>query len=260
VRRVSIALALAALSVALAAGATAARHATPTLKLKSAKFAGRWHASRYSGRLVLRGTAGAAMQLHVGWFRKELLGLRKPKYGPGGPFTASVNGKKGTFRKKIRLPRGLFPGKYLFLGYGQAGATIISIPQRYVTLGAPPEGVVGRAYASRTRSGSPTKRVPATARAVYFQYYMASPPRGPGTGAVPSAPPGEPRGFCPLGDVSFISGGGFGFVVKLAAGHTVTRGGKRKCVATNARLHRGIWSSRLEWNDRTLARVSVRVG
>jgi hypothetical protein len=191
------------------------------------------------------------MRVNVGWFRKELFGLRKPKYGPGGPFTASVPVKKGKFRKKIRIPRGLFPGKYAFMGYGQAGSTIISIRQRYVTLGAPPEGVVGKAYASATNSGPPTKRLPATARAIYFKYFFAKFPKTTKLTVVPTVPPGEPRGFCSYVLSSFIPSG---FAVKLAA----SKG--KNCVPTNARLHRGVWSVLLVWHKRPIARASVRVG
>ncbi len=242
-RRVSIALALAALSVALAAGATAARHATPTLKLKSATFSGRWHESHFSGRLVLRGTAGAAMRVNVGWFRKELLGLRKPKFGPGGPFTASVKIKKGKFRKKIRIPRGLFPGKYVLMGYGQAGAAVASIPGRIFKLGAPPEGVAGQAYASGSQFGPPTKRIKGKPKKIYAKYVMAAFPKitpivtnwsGPARSGFQQS-----ARFTPYGYLAIVT-------------------------AKGRPLHPGVWTNVLAAGPvgrrRVIARVSVRVG
>jgi hypothetical protein len=242
VRRVSIGLALAVLAVALATGATAARHAT-TLKLKSATFSGRWHASHFSGRLVLRGTAGAAMQVHVGWFRKELLGLRKPKFGPGGPFTASVKVKKGRFRKKIRIPRGLFPGKFVLMGYGQAGAAVASFPGRIFKLGAPPEGVAGKAYASGSQFGQPVKRFPAKQRVIYAKYVMA---------AFPKITPIVTNWSGPSGS-KFKQSARFTSYGYLAI---LTAKGKP--------LHPGVWTNVLAAGPasrrRVIARVSVRVG
>jgi hypothetical protein len=243
VRRVSIALALAVLSVALAAGATAARHATPTLKLKSAKFSGKWRQSHFSGRLVLRGTAGAAMQVHVGWFRKELLGLRKPKFGPGGPFTAVVKVKKGTFRKKIRIPRGLSPGTFVLMGYGQAGAAVASIPGRIFKLGAPPEGVAGKAYASGSQFGPPAKRFPAKQRVIYAKYVMA---------AFPKITPIVTNWSGPAGS-KFKQSARF-----TSYGYLAIVTGKGKA------LHPGVWTNVLAAGPggrrRVIARVSVRVG
>jgi hypothetical protein len=243
VNRVSIALGLAVLAVAFAAGAPAARHATPTLKLKSVTFSGSWHQSHFSGRLVLRGTAGSAMKVNVGWFRKELLGLRKPKFGRGGPFTTALRVKKGTFRKKIRAPRGLFPGKYVFMGYGQVGATVASIPGRIFKLGAPPEGVAGQAYASSSQFGRPTKRFPAKQRVIYAKYVMAAFPKitpivTSWSGPVRSGFKQSAR-FTPYGYLAILTG----------KGHP---------------LHRGVWANVLAAGPpgrrRVIARVSVRVG
>jgi hypothetical protein len=243
VRRVSIALALAALTVAFAAGATAARHATPTLKLKSVKFSGHWRQSRFSGRLVLQGTAGAAMQLHVGYFRKELLGLRKPKFGAGGPFTAALKVKAGKFRKKIRLPRGLSTGKYVLMGYGQAGSAVASVPGRIVKLGAPPEGVAGQAYATGSQFGRPTKRFPAKQRVIYAKYVMAAFPKI--TPIVTSWSGPTRSGF--KQSARFTS---YGYLAILTGkGHP---------------LHRGVWTNVLSAGPpgrrRVIARVTARVG
>jgi len=246
VRRISIAVPAAALAVVLAAGAAqapAARQATPTLKLKSVKFSGSWHQSRFSGRLVLRGTAGAAMRVNVGWFRKELLGLRKPKFGPGGPFTASVKVKKGTFRKKIRIPRGLSPGKYVLMGYGQAGATVASIPGRNFKLVAPPEGVAGQAYATSSPFGKPTKRLKGKVRTIYAKYVMAAFPKitpivTNWTGPTRSGFKQSAR-FTPYGYLAVLS-------------------------AKGRPLHPGTWTNVLAAGPvgrrRVIARVTVRVG
>jgi hypothetical protein len=176
VRYLSLAAFVTALALVSASGATpasAARHAgAVTLTVKSAKFDARWHASKMSGRIVVSGTASAKMQVTVGWFPEQLIKGSTPNFGPTGPATGSFAVGKGKFTKSIPA-RGLFPGRFVLAGYGKTGSTIVSIPGRVIVLAAPREGVVGKAYVSKTSNGPPVTRVPAGSKAIYAHYTWA---------------------------------------------------------------------------------------
>ncbi len=243
-RYLSIAAFLAALALVSASGATpasAAHHAVAvTLTLKSAKFDVHWHVSKMSGRIVMTGTASAKMQVTVGWFSEQLIKGSAPAFGPTGTASGSFTVGKGKFKRSLST-RGLFPGRFVLAGYGKSGSTIVSIPGRVLVLAAPREGVVGKAYVSKTSNGPPVTRLPAGSTAIYAHYTWAAYPQGSHY-AVTWTGPGGNRGWDFTGRLVTR---GFVSIVKPDRGK---------------KLRSGTWHNVVLAFGRPVAKLTVRVG
>ncbi len=242
-QRLLTAASLAALALASVPGATpalSARHAPATLTLESAKFKSRWHESRMTGTIVLRGSASQEMQVTVGWFPAQLLAGETPTVGPTGPTTASFKVGRSKFERSVDVS-GLFPGRFELAGYGRGGSEIYAIPGRVVVLAPPPEGVIGRAYVSATVHGRPVKHLPAGSKAIYAHYIWApgSRPAKPAVKESWSGPTG------PWDSRHTASPGGF-------IAYAFAKRGKK--------LPSGTFHHVLRVLDRPVAQVSVRVG
>src|SRR5262249_47773604 len=72
----------------------------------------------------------------------------------------------------------LRPGGFVVVLRGHAGRVRLPLEVRTLSVGAPPEGVVGKAYASMTRGGRAGKRVPAGAKEAWAVFQFAAQPRG----------------------------------------------------------------------------------
>ncbi len=242
-QRLLTAASLAALALASVPGATpalSAPHATATLALESAKFMPRWHESRMTGTIVLRGSASQELQVTVGWFPAQLLAGDTPTLGPAAPTTASFKVGRSKFKRSVDVS-GLFPGRFELAGYGRAGSEIYAIPGRVVVLAPPPEGVIGRAYVSATEHGRPVKHLPAGSKAIYVHYIWA-----------PGGRPAKPA----------LTESWSGPTGALASNHTASPGGFIAHVFAKhgKKLPSGTFHHVLRVLDRPVAQVSVRVG
>jgi hypothetical protein len=244
VRYLSLAAFLTALTLVSASGATpasAARHAEAvTLTFKSAKFDARWHLSKMSGRIVLTGTASARMQVTVGWFAEQLIKGSAPSFGPTDPKTGSFTVGKGKFKKSVPA-RGLFPGRFVLAGYGKSGRTTVSIPGRVIVLPAPAEGVIGKAYVSKTSNGPPVKRLPAGTKTIYAHYTWAVYPQRSNY-ALTWTGPGGNRGWDFTGRLVTR---GFVSIVKANRGK---------------KLRSGTWQNVVRAFGKPVFKLTVRVG
>jgi hypothetical protein len=217
--------------------ASAARPAAPALTLKSASFVAHWRLSKMSGSLVLKGSATAKMQVTVGWFSVAMLAGRTPNFGPTRPMTSSFGVGRGKFKKAISV-RGLFPGSFELAGYAKSGNTVISIPGRIVGIGAPPEGVIGRSYATSNPNGKPITRVSTGSKAIFAHYVWATYPSRPVLTQTWTGPSGGWKQTYRAGRGVFVA----------------------QVFATGKALPRGTYRHVLRVLGKPIAQVAVRVG
>ena len=126
----------------------------------------RWKESVFFGSLRVTGRVPGLSKLQ--------LALRRDKriYLAVG-FTVS----KGSFSKRLALPRDLTPGRFI-LEVTAAGSPTTLTPQKIqLRLEAPSEGVVSEAWASSTVEGPPLLRIPSTSTLVWAHFQLAALPR-----------------------------------------------------------------------------------
>ena len=112
------------------------------LTIEGAEFQAHWHESAVGGWLQL---AGAAERGGVLVVRLAPIGSRSSaSVAPGKSRAFRVKVSAGSFVRKLRLPPDLLPGRYVLrVSNGRGGWE-----RGIVTLAAPPEGVVAKAFAS----------------------------------------------------------------------------------------------------------------
>src|SRR5262249_22118203 len=132
-----------------------------SLKIKTPRIKARWVTSVGRGTLTVRGTVTAQANVR--------LELRRPGGGPlvirrstlaAGPFQLRQTLRPGPLMGHATLR----PGGFVVALRGHAGGVRLPLEVRTLSVGAPPEGVVGKAYASMTGGGRAVKRVPAGAK------------------------------------------------------------------------------------------------
>jgi hypothetical protein len=90
----------------------------------------------------------------------------------------------GSFSLTTKLPpERVRPGGLVVILTGTSGGRALPLQLAIVVLPAPPEGLVGRAFVSRTRSGPPIATVPAKAHEVWATFVFTTQPRA---GEVPA--------------------------------------------------------------------------
>src|SRR5215210_473559 len=156
--------ALLGIALLVAGSAAAPRHAAATVTIDSTKVNATWKESFMKGSLSFTGTSTEPIQLEAS-IRSDVSHqlVARPLV-----FTAS-----GPFSKTIKLGARPIPGPYTLtlantLGSKQA--------QRPVTIPAPPEGIIDRAYMSRTKNGRPVKVIRA-AKIIYAHFHFVTPPQ-----------------------------------------------------------------------------------
>jgi|SRR5215208_7675822 len=155
---------LLAAGLVVAGSAAASRHAASAITIDSAKVNAKWKESFMKGSLSFTGTASEPIQLEAS-VRSDVSHqlVARPVM-----FTASA-----TFSKTIKLGARPVPGPYtltLANAFGSKQA------ERHVTIPAPPEGIIDRAYMSRTKNG-PRVKVIRGAKIVYAHFHFLTPPQ-----------------------------------------------------------------------------------
>ena len=115
-----------------------------------------WHQSVGSGQLVVSGTVSKPALLK--------LEFRRPAGGPLLTQQESVLAGRFSIKPALSaasLPKGaaLLPGGFVLVLKGRVGSTALPQSLRTIVLPPPLEGVVRRAFTSRTATGKPTPRI-----------------------------------------------------------------------------------------------------
>jgi hypothetical protein len=132
----------------------------------------RWQQSVATGTLTLDGFVAKPARLRIE--------VRRPK---GRPLVTTQLSASGTFRYQTKLFSGLAGGQNLFPGgvvialTGTSGGVPLAPQLRTIVLGAPPEGVVGLAFVSRTEKGPSLRFVSKPAREVWATFVFEAQPR-----------------------------------------------------------------------------------
>ena len=145
----------------------------PTVALTRVTPAVRWRLGKASGTVTVRGTLSAGANLKL-----QLLRLQ----GKQAKLVATLNTLKpgGAFTATIRVPKSVLPGRFRVQATGLSGSRPLVAASRELTVAAPREGIVRRAFGSATAAGSPALRLPRGARHVWAFFHFASiPTRGP---------------------------------------------------------------------------------
>jgi len=147
-----------------AASALAASQTGSAVTISSATVTAKWHESYVHGNVKFTGSESAASRLEAS--------LRAVKTGRLiSVKTFSVGA--GTFTHTIGLSARPVPGAYrLRLKETPTG----SAADRNVTIPTPPEGVVDRAYTSKTKNGPPVKVI-RDAKIIYAHFHFVSRPK-----------------------------------------------------------------------------------
>ena len=155
------------------ADATLTTLGRPTVALTRVTPAVRWRLGKASGTVTVRGTLSAGANLKL-----QLLRLQ----GKQAKLVATLNTLKpgGAFTATIRVPKSMLPGRFRVQASGLSGSRPLVAASRELTVAAPREGIVRRAFGSATSAGSPALRLPRGARHVWAFFHFASiPTRGP---------------------------------------------------------------------------------
>jgi hypothetical protein len=160
---------LAAFAAFLVLGVAAQAQIAPAVTLKSATLSSKWKESWLTGSVGFSGTVTGPATLRVSL---------RPR--AGGPVAAAVTlplAQAGKFGGELTLPARLLPKVYRLTVSGEGEGQQIAPVHRDVVLKAPPEGVVDRAWASRTKNGPPVSTIPGNPTSVWAHFHFAVPPK-----------------------------------------------------------------------------------
>jgi hypothetical protein len=132
--------------------------------IASARIEGSWRESRFAGALVVAGRIDTAARVE----------LRLT--GPARPARFSLTLPAGAFERRLALPRGLLPGRYVLRLRG-AGGTQLAETSRLLRLAAPAEGVALRAFVSVVRNGPAVTAVARGSSELWARFELAALPR-----------------------------------------------------------------------------------
>ena len=142
----------------------------PSVTLKSATISSTWKESWLTGRVRFSGlvVSGPA----------DLRASLRPK--AGGSVAAAVDlpsVQPGPFGGTLTLPNRLLPKTYTLTISGTAADGPVKPVRKDVVLKAPPEGIVDRAWASKTKNGPPVKTIPGSPTEVWAHFHFVYPPK-----------------------------------------------------------------------------------
>lgn len=160
----------AVLAAAALVGVSATAAAPPTVVIDSAAVSASWKESWLTGSVRFSGNIGATAELNA-----SLRPARRP--GPQAAKATLTAGADGRFSGQLRLPARLLPGAYLLRVWGTSGGVTLTPVEREVTVPAPREGVVDRAYTSLTKNGPATVTVAGPRRQLWAHFHFLVPPR-----------------------------------------------------------------------------------
>jgi Tol biopolymer transport system component len=138
----------------------------PPEAVTQAAFRVRWRESRPVGVLEVRGRVPGLARIQVALRRGKKIHL-----------AVGLNLARGSFARRLALPRNLLPGTFVLEVTAAGSPTELSPQRRLLRLAPPREGVVSRAWASTTLGGPPLERVPASNSIAYAHFRFSALPR-----------------------------------------------------------------------------------
>jgi hypothetical protein len=211
-------------------GISATSATAPVLTVDSATVSASWKESWLTGTVRFSGGVGAAAQLNA-----SLRPAARP--GPQAAKIVFAAGADGRFSGQLRLPARLLPGAYLLRVWGTSGTVTLTPVERQVTVPAPREGIVDRAYTSVTKNGAARVAVAGPRRELWAHFHFLVPPKSGRVTASWYTP-----SFTWVGTVNRAYRADFETFVRAPTG-----------------LQRGRWWCVLKSSGRVVKRVRVRI-
>lgn len=145
-----------------------------SVTLRDARAAVRFRRSRPRGFLQIRGTASGAARLNVLVQRRGAVRSLGRTPSVRAALFRSLSVRAGAFRRRIRLPAGFLPGRYL-VSLAPVTLDQVALPRRTagVRLRAPREGVVDSAFVSARRNGPSVRRFAKRPRILFANFRFA---------------------------------------------------------------------------------------
>jgi hypothetical protein len=144
------------------------------VSISRADFDVKWQQSLGTGKLDVKGKiakpALVAIQLHRAGGSKVLLTTNLSL--PAGPFSLSVKLLPGL----LADGQPLLPGGFVVSISGHSGKAVVPPQLRTITLTPPPQGVVGRAFASSSAGGGAESTIPASSKSAFVHFVFQSLP------------------------------------------------------------------------------------
>lgn len=211
------------------AGVVWTRVATASLTVATASARVSWRESKPAGSVSVSGTVSGPAALTVV--------LLRPSSGKVVAQTTVSVTSAGPFAASVRLPRSVLPGVLVVRVTGVSSGADLPQAEHSVSVGAPPEGVVARAYASTKRGGPPVLSVSGEVKELWARFQFAARPKGKSVTVYWVTPSGQVVGsavkpYSPRID-SFVG--------------------------SAASLQNGVWRAVLKVGGKVVKRVAVRV-
>ena len=156
-------------AAALCLGVAAQAQVPATVTLKEAQISSKWKESWLTGSIRFSGTVSGPADLRA---------TLRPTAGGRAAAAVDLPGlQPGPYGGTLTLPNRLLPKVYRLTVSGTSADGPITPVHRDVTLPAPPEGVVDRAWASRTKNGPPVTTIPGSPTEVWAHFHFVVPPK-----------------------------------------------------------------------------------
>jgi hypothetical protein len=144
------------------------------VSISKADFDVSWLQSLGSGKLDVKGKiakpALVAIKLHRAGGSKVLLSTNLSL--PAGPFSLSIKLLPGL----LADGQPLLPGGFVVSIGGHSGKLVVPTQLRTITLSSPPQGVVGKAFASSSAGGAPESAIPASKKSAFVHFVFEAQP------------------------------------------------------------------------------------
>lgn len=165
-----IALLATGLLVLAAGGQAATPTQAPTaISIDNAKLTSSWKQSWLTGRVNFSGSVTGPAEL-----RASLRPVGGGRVAGAVDISMTTAGK---FAGLIKLPNRLLPKLYRLSVAATGGDVLVPAVHRDLRLPAPAEGVVDRAWASRTKNGPPVDTILGNPTQVWAHFHFAVPPK-----------------------------------------------------------------------------------
>jgi hypothetical protein len=140
------------------------------VSIRQASFDVHWDQSVGSGKLVVAGRIGKPSKVDV----------KLSRAGGASLLTEHASLPSGPFSLSLKLGPGLLPGGFVVTLGGRSGSLVVPTQVKTVSLKAPREGVVARAFASTSEAGGPVAVIHASSDRAYVHFVFAAQPSGGG--------------------------------------------------------------------------------
>jgi hypothetical protein len=205
------------------------------LDIKQADFAVRWHESVGTGKLTVKGNIAKKSSVQVQLSQTSGTPLITEHLElSAGPFSLTLKLEPGLLARGAEL----LPGGFVISISGSSGKLVVPTQVKTVTLPAPPEGVVDRAFASASENGRPATSLQAKGRkaVVTFEFQTL------------------PQSKAPITIAWFRPDGKLLGVANKAASPTVS-----SSISSPAPLPTGTWHAELRAGSKVVKNVLIHV-